>query len=423
MRTRKPAAAGPRGNACHRCTALLYAGVERCSMCGWPAGVGYPPADGEVEAAASAIENADPEPQAEADAEHSAAQLDALATMAQRQSHSAEAAEAPASAPEPEVSADANDDPVVATDTATSEAASDVDPLTAPIENIATDPDNAADAADETPIAAVAAEALATDSTAPVAVIASPADVLPHDETDAVTTDKVGRASSLARPAQLLIVAAAVLNLVIAGMQAAFGDPVDASMTTVVLGMALLTLAVWTAAAVTFLYWVSKAHTHVAVTATYRQRHGASMSLIGWLIPVVGLVIGYRVLQDLWTGSDPSTRNETAPKPVNARLIDVWLLGLVTGAVFSYVLPRVLGNSTMWDVIAAVGVAAAGLALASVISTISSWQQDGAAPADVDSYTVEPAVVAETATTRVDELGPSASPDSVTPQPAASTAD
>jgi hypothetical protein len=405
-------------------------------MCGWPAGVGYPPADGEVEAAAAAIDTTEPEPQADPDAEHSAAQLDALATMAQRQSE-------PVAPPVPEateVAADptphvadvaeavgevvAEDPSTNVTDTPGTDEPSDVDPLTAPIETLPTAPASEGDAVEATPIAAVAAEAVATDTSASVKTTPTDANLLPGDDTEAGAPSEVGRAASLARPAQLLIVAAAVLNLVIAGMQAAFGSPVDASMTTVVLGLALLTLAVWTAAAVTFLYWVSKAYTHVAVSAAYRQRHGASMALIGWLIPVAGLVIGYRVLQDLWTGSDPSTRNETEAKPVNARLIDVWLLGLVTGALFSYVLPRVLGDSTMWDVIAALGVAAAGLALASVISTISSWQSDATeGTGDSEDEVAEPAFVAESMTTRVDDVESLPAPEIAEPQPAASTAD
>ena len=53
-------------------------------MCGWPAGVGYPPVDGELEQAIAPT----PEPEqdtAQAD-EQAGAQLDALAGMAQRRS-------------------------------------------------------------------------------------------------------------------------------------------------------------------------------------------------------------------------------------------------------------------------------------------------------------------------------------------------
>src|SRR5829696_4680199 len=113
MRTRKPAAPSG-GPACHRCTALLHAGTARCSMCGWPAGVGYPPSDGELEKACAP--SAEPEPDAPVD-EDTAAQLDALAGMAQRQ------AQPPAEqAPPRQQPADA-----------------EVDPLTAPLEAV-TDP-------------------------------------------------------------------------------------------------------------------------------------------------------------------------------------------------------------------------------------------------------------------------------------------
>src|SRR5829696_9402810 len=83
MRTRKPAATS-KGPACHRCTALLHAGVERCSMCGWPAGVGYPPVDGELEQAV--VPTPEPEGETAHADEQAGAQLDALAGMAERRS-------------------------------------------------------------------------------------------------------------------------------------------------------------------------------------------------------------------------------------------------------------------------------------------------------------------------------------------------
>jgi hypothetical protein len=213
----------------------------------------------------------------------------------------------------------------------------------------------------------------------------------------------------------LLIVAAAMLNLVLAGMQLAFGNPVDTSMTTVVLATSLVALAVWTGAAVAFLHWVSRAYSHVASYSTYRQRHGANMALAGWLIPIAGLLIGYRVLQDLWTGSSPATLHEADAKPANARVIDVWLLGLVTACIFAYGMPLALGDSALWSGIAALGVVAAGLALASVISTVSNWQT-----ADVSESApiVETALVADnaaegTVTTRVDDLEEADAPQQV----------
>ena len=436
MRTRKPVATS-RGNACNRCTALLQGAVARCSMCGWPAGVGYPPVDGEIEAAAAAVAEPEPEPQVDEDAEHAAAQLDALAGLAQRQTQPA---------PEPETSAPvapaaqqatatvqetapittpALENVAPSAPTAPPSEPEDVDPLTAPL-NTLTDAklNEAAVVVEATPIAEVAAEAVAHDAGAPAE---------PTDEThlkgtmqdvelvvdDAPSKPRAGRASSLARPAQLLVVGAAMLNLVLAGVQFAFGSPVDASMTTVVLGLALITLAVWTAAAVTFLYWVSRAYSHVATTSAHHQRHGASMALAGWLIPIAGVFIGYRVLQDLWVGSDPSTRDDEEAKPQNARVVDVWLLSLVTGMLFAYAMPLVLGDSTVWNGIAAVGVAAAGLSLASIISRVSAWQDNPEAVVDDDWAGAMDVDHTGSVTTRVDELEAElVGTENLTPEPA-----
>jgi hypothetical protein len=336
--------------------------------------------------------------------------------------------QAPAQAAEPIVTPALAD---VAQVTQATQQPEGADPLTAPIETL-TDAatDETAAVIEATPIAEVAAEAVAHDSVASEvdvietdpANVGEPVDAFDSDVFPAAAEPTSGRASSLARPAQLLIVAAAVLNLILAGVQVAFGSPVDASMTTVVLGLGLLTLAVWTGAAVTFLYWVSRAYADVASHSTRPQRHGASMALVGWLIPILGLFIGYRVLQDLWAGSDPSTRNDPDAKPRNARIVDVWLLGLVTGVLFAYGMPLVLGDSALWNGIAALGVAAAGLALASVISTVSRWQ-DGAGAEVVEGEWVESAVSDDgTVTNRIDDVDAElVASDEMTPEPVAAT--
>jgi hypothetical protein len=177
------------------------------------------------------------------------------------------------------------------------------------------------------------------------------------------------------RPAQFLILATAVLNLTVVGLGAAIGAA-SGSTSFVVLGLALVTLAAWTGAAVTFLHWVSRAHTHVAMTASSRQRHGSSMALLGWFIPIAGLVIGYRVLQDLWTGSDPSTRDDADASPAKVRMLDVWLLGIVTAALFGYAMPLALGESAIWGLLSALGLLAAAFGLVSVMRAISTWQSE-----------------------------------------------
>jgi hypothetical protein len=126
------------------------------------------------------------------------------------------------------------------------------------------------------------------------------------------------------------------------------------------------------------------------------------MAVAGWMIPVAGFVIGYRVLQDLWAGSDPATRSDPEATPAKARLIDVWLLGLVTATVFGYAMPLALGDSTLWGVLSSVGVVTAALALIQVMSTLGAWS------VDTDSTTAPTtpveAIDEGTVTTRVDHL-------------------
>ncbi|HEX5017663.1 MAG TPA: DUF4328 domain-containing protein [Actinomycetes bacterium] len=413
MRTRKPAASA-RGATCHRCTALLQGAVDRCTMCGWPAGVGYPPAEGEVEAAAVDVT---PEATVDADAEHSAAQLDALAGMAQRQEQPIRAetptqAETgtptapPTEAPELAAASEAADEPV--------DESADVDPLTAPLdalpEPIAADPSLEATPLHDT-VVTETTEATADGPSSSLDAVTTSTTVPTTPWTPATDGPQAGRAASLARPTQLLIVAAAVLNLVLAGLQAAFGTPVDASMTTVVLGVALLTLAVWTGAAVCFLHWVSRAYAHVAAYSRYQQRHGATMALVGWLIPIVGFVIGYRVLQDLYTGSSPETRQDANAKPSGGRMVDVWLLGLVVATVFAYALPAALGESGLWSGLAALGVVTAGLALAATVSRVSEWQSE---PWTVTETSASVATEAETVNAPADEVEASEPVEAVT---------
>ena len=108
------------------------------------------------------------------------------------------------------------------------------------------------------------------------------------------------------------------------------------------------------------------------------------MSLIGWFIPIAGFVIGYRVLQDLWTGSDPATRDDANASPAKARMIDVWLLGIVTAALFGFVMPLALGASALWAGISSVGLLVAALGLVSTMAAISAWQSEEAAHEDLE---------------------------------------
>ena len=361
--------------------------------------------DGEVEAAAAAAEVA-AEPEPDIAAEESATQLDALAGMAERRTEqpdeptteatddTAEAADEPDEAPAAEAeTTDAEDteiDEVAPTEADAADDA-DVDPLTAPLTGLDAEDGDTLEQA--TPIAAVAAaaahEAIQQHTTAAEHGTTTPAAA-------------VGRASSLARPVQLLVVGAAVLNGVLAALYLAFGKPIDDSMSSVALGLSMFTLGVWAGAIITFLYWVSRAYVTVVAESVHDPRHGPTLSLAGWLIPVAGLFIGYRVLQDLWVGSDPQTRRDSSAKISNARLIDVWLLGIVTAFLFS-VLPFALGDSALWGAVAALGVLVAGLALAAVVGKVSDWQDQAdllTPPAATSAASADEGTV----TTRVDGL-------------------
>jgi hypothetical protein len=308
--------------------------------------VGYPPADGELETAAGTVTGPDTEPPGD-DADHVGGQLDALAGMVARQGQplavesstvespevtdssevAAKAEEDVAEAPAPEAPAPAvevvaeagqSDPEVPDAAAAEADAPAELDPLTAPLtaltgtsertEPTLLEPVLEPDAPSVEATVDPESQAYVVDeSAAPAAELAGP-----------VGTQTAGRAAALLRPAQLLIVGTAALNLILVALDAVLGTATG-TMTMVVLGLALITLAAWTGAAVTFLHWVSRAHTHVAVTAAAPQRHGASMSLIGWFIPIAGFIIGYRVLQDLWTGSDPVTSQGAHDRCLAAR--------------------------------------------------------------------------------------------------------
>lgn len=323
MRSHKPAASS--SDACCRCTALLPRDAARCALCGWPAGHGYPPADPPPAPAATA-----PPPESEVAARPDDTQLDSLAGMAQRQQPEAPAPDASApEAPAPE--APAPDEP------AQREPAAEFDPLTAPLAQV-------------------------VDSIEPTEEPSSRA-VAPTT----AETSTPRRTFDVQRLAQVFIMGAALTNLALVGLE------VVAAGTTAVLALALVSLATWTAAAVTFLHWVSRSYTAVASSSPVRQRHGATMAVAGWLIPVAGIIIGYRVLQDLWTGADPKTRDDADAAPAKARLIDIWLLGLLTATVFGYAMPLALGDSALWSALSTVGVLVAAVALIQVMTTIGTW--------------------------------------------------
>ena len=407
MRKRKPTATS--GPSCQRCTAVLFTGLDRCGMCGWPSGVGYPPADGELESAA-VTETEDP---AVAD-EHDqvGVQLDALAGMVERQEQPmppqpsdaalappAEAQSPTSDGPAVEVAQETEDHEVTlepADDAQKNdhieatfeleEATGDIDPLTAPLTELSDD-ESIEDSPATRPGRHAHPDASNVDGADDRGEHADPGvKVEGQGDVDGSSgqphATAPGGAAAILRPAQVLLVGTAVANLVVVVLSSLLNT--SGSATGVPLGVALITLALWTGAAVTFLHWISRAHSHVAATAVSRQRHGASMSLLGWFIPIAGIVIGYRVLQDLWTGSDPATRDQVDAAPAKARMIDIWLLGIVTAALFGFLMPLALGESSLWAGVSGVGLLVAALGLVSTLGTISAWQSDSAAGDDLD---------------------------------------
>ena len=198
---------------------------------------------------------------------------------------------------------------------------------------------------------------------------------------------------------------AALSNLALVGLE------VIAEGSLAVLALALVSLGIWTAAAITFLHWVSRTYARVVTTSPVRQRHGATMAVAGWMIPIAGIIIGYRVLQDLWAGSDPATRSNPEATPAKARLLDVWLLGLVTATVFGYAMPLAVGDSALWGVLSSVGVLTAALALIQVISTLGTWSTDADDRSTTEATGSTDPVDDGTVTTRVDHL------EAVAPEP------
>lgn len=357
-------------------------------MCGWPAGESYPPAEGSP-ALSSTPDVSAPEEDLE-EPDDVGVQLDALAGLAARQAQ-ASSPDAADLATDDALRQDvpsADDD---ALDSTAAEASADqlpeqdqteespieepqaeIDPLTAPLATLA-------GAEVTTQLEPAVVTPLADSSPAPLQEEPE-TDPVQHDgavlSDEAVVSDKAaGRAAAILRPTQLLIAAAASFQLILVLLNTAFGTD-SGALSAVVLGVALLTLTAWTGAVVMFLHWVSRAHAHVAATAASKQRHGSSMSLIGWFIPIAGIVIGYRVLQDLWTGSDPSTRDNAGAAPAKARSIDLWVLGIVTAAIFGYGLPVAIGESAIWAGLATVGLLLAAFGLVSTMGVITNWQSE-----------------------------------------------
>ena len=384
--------------SCQRCTALLHGVQARCSLCGWPVGTAYPAVDGSLQPLAE-VEEAVGEPEAEPEAEEVGLQLDALSAMVVRQhDRSAEGREevsAVADAPPQEAEVATSSAPVaelvmaeaavVATgsDTTRSEIALAPDPLTAPIEQIAELGERAAlqmappnapentDSIDDLDFETELEAAVEFDA----AEAAAPSDELPEEAGDAEAPP--AHPAGLARLVQGLLLFVGVSSL-LAAAYSWLTAPTDSASTAggsllLSLGLAMVTFAAWVATTAAFLVWVSRTHTQVVATSTVRQRHGSTMTVAGWFIPVYGFIVGWQVMQDLWVGSDPETRTSPPEKAPQPQLISLWLLTFVGAVVLGWVVPLALGGSAVLGVAGSVCLLASAVALGRVVTTIASW--------------------------------------------------
>jgi hypothetical protein len=142
-----------------------------------------------------------------------------------------------------------------------------------------------------------------------------------------------------------------------------------------VLGVALIGIGLWVACAVTFLVWLSRARTVSDAYSAVTPRHSRTFAIWCWLIPVAGFYFGWRVLQDLWTASDPATRMNVGAKPAEPGVISLWLGALVGSSLISLAAPSLMGEMPIIDVVAAALLLVSAVALARIVTTVAGWQQ------------------------------------------------
>ncbi len=202
----------------------------------------------------------------------------------------------------------------------------------------------------------------------------------------------------LTLPTTALVVVGPVLSLIalvvswlairsLAGaVETAFsgGDPDAALGTSGLLGLlgglvAFASIAAWIAAIVVFLMWVHRARANVSTLSPVQQRWSPNWSVFGWLIPVAGLYIGWQVLQDLWHGSDPQTRNDPhSPRP-NPQLVTGWLGALAASLVVSVLTGPLLPNVFALDLLSALLLVGSGVCLAATVRQVGAWQDSATA--------------------------------------------
>jgi hypothetical protein len=378
--------------SCCRCTALLHGTQPRCSLCGWPVGSAYPQVEGaadELPLVATATATADEAPAVD---EAVGAQLDALSAMAVRNHDRAADTPEPAvttayldvEVPAEEAGRESEPELVLAhAGVVTDEAgggATDVllapDPLTAPIEQLVLPVDthprvdetwHIESGVDHDPNHMPDDSAAARELVAPETSTAEPSE----REGSEQRTGRRSGLTSLGQVVRAVMLVVGVGSLALAGIAAVAGPATDVGLVQALstLGLALVVLGCWLAAGALFLIWVSRAHA-VAASATFPQRYSRGMAVGGWLIPVYGLVVGWNVLCDLWTASDPATRDASPDNAGQPPLLVGWLLGLVGSVALGSVLPVVLGENVLFELGGAVCLLVSALCLGTIVTTI-----------------------------------------------------
>jgi hypothetical protein len=420
MRAKRPATST--AASCQRCTAVLLAAAPRCTLCGWPSGEAYPTLHEDDLAAQPPVEADVPET---TPVEDHHVQLDALTALMARQQPSAlepeavqaELDEAAMSDPEVDEPAAESVAPAEAVQQLVGAAAvlaptAPLDPLTAPLATLVdgdaatawvVEPTSQPPARSE-----VATVGLPDDSTdgdtdgdtaGPLDVASTPESADPADD-DWVAAAPVPPAAAgvrtplhgLGRQATGAVLAVVALTAVVTmlgylallslgnGVEAALGgqDPsagvgLAAVLGVAAVGLGVVDLAAWIAAGVLFLLWVHAARANLTASPPVRQRWSPTWSVVGWLIPVFNIVLGWQVLEDLWRGSDPSSREVSTATGQRPVLPLVWMASFATGTA-TYVIGRFVDAPFVLSLVGLVALVAAAYALAGCIRQISAWQ-------------------------------------------------
>jgi Domain of unknown function (DUF4328)/Protein of unknown function (DUF2510) len=78
------------------------------------------------------------------------------------------------------------------------------------------------------------------------------------------------------------------------------------------------------ATAVAFIFWQWRTAKNALSLRRYCARYTPGWSIGGWFIPFANLVIPYRVMQELWSSSDPHSSSTDWDEQPRSRLISLW---------------------------------------------------------------------------------------------------